>query len=85
VTEFADAADALGVGETSAPVQSDYGWHIIRKVDEYAAGEPIADAPAELLAILESSSAQLALDEYVQKLWDEATIKYVDETLKPVE
>lgn len=85
VTEFADAADTLGVGEVSEPVQSDYGWHIIKKVDEYAKGEPIADAPAELFAILDSSSAQLALDEYVQKLWDEAEIKYIDETLKPSE
>lgn len=85
VTEFADAADTLGVGEVSEPVQSDYGWHIIKKVDEYAEGEPIADAPAELFAILDSSSAQLALDEYVQKLWDEAEIKYIDETLKPSE
>lgn len=85
VPEFANAADALAVGETSAPVQSDYGWHIIKKVDEYAAGKPIADAPAELRSILEENAAQLALDEYVQKLWDDATIKYLDETLKPSE
>ncbi|MGB4440732.1 MAG: peptidylprolyl isomerase [Coriobacteriia bacterium] len=85
VPQFADAANVLGVGETSAPVQSDYGWHIIKKVDEYAEGQSIADAPAELRGILEDGSAQLALNEYVQKLRDEATIKYIDETLKPSE
>jgi peptidyl-prolyl cis-trans isomerase C len=30
VTEFQNAADALTPGETSAPVQSQYGWHVIR-------------------------------------------------------
>lgn len=85
VPEFATAADALGEGETSAPVQSDYGWHIIKKVDEYAAGLLIADAPAELRSMLEENAAQLALDEYVQKLRDAAKIEYIDETLKPSE
>ncbi|CAB5012321.1 MAG: hypothetical protein F2894_04110 [Actinobacteria bacterium] len=30
VTEFQNAADALAPGATSAPVQSQYGWHVIR-------------------------------------------------------
>lgn len=30
VTEFQNAADALPVGGTSAPVETQYGWHIIR-------------------------------------------------------
>lgn len=30
VPEFQNAADALAPGETSAPVQSQYGWHVIR-------------------------------------------------------
>ncbi len=30
VTEFQNAADALAPGETSAPVKSQYGWHVIR-------------------------------------------------------
>ena len=30
VTEFQNAADALAIGATSAPVQTQYGWHVIR-------------------------------------------------------
>lgn len=85
VPQFADAAKALGVGEVSAPVQSDYGWHIILKVDEYAEGEPIADAPDALKTLMTSSSADLALQEYIDKLREDAKIEYIDETLKPVE
>ncbi len=85
VPQFAEAAKTLEVGAVSEPVRSDYGWHIIWKVDEYAEGEPIADAPDSLRTLMTDSSANLALQEYINKLLDEADIEYVDETLKPVE
>lgn len=85
VPQFADAAETLAVGEVSKPVQSDYGWHIIKKVDEYAEGEPIADAPEALKTMMTGSAADLALQEYIDKLREQAKIEYVDETLKPVE
>jgi parvulin-like peptidyl-prolyl isomerase len=34
VPEFADAALALDNGEISQPVQTQYGWHVIWKIDE---------------------------------------------------
>lgn len=33
VPQFAEAAEALEVGETSEPVESQYGWHVIRLED----------------------------------------------------
>ena len=33
VTEFVDAAKALEIGQVSQPVQTDYGYHIIMRVD----------------------------------------------------
>jgi foldase protein PrsA len=83
VAEFKDAADALGVGELSQPVQSEFGWHIIRKVDEVAAGTPVTEAPEELRAEVEASGANLALQEYVADLKGTAEIEYLDDALAP--
>ena len=83
VPEFRDAADALAVGDVSAPVQSDFGWHIIRKVDEVEAGTALAEAPEELQADLAASGADVALDQYVADLRESAEIEYVDESLAP--
>lgn len=85
VTQFADAASKLAVGEMSKPVQSDFGWHIILKVAEAKAGSTLADAPEELQLAVESSGADLALQAYIEKLRDAAEIEYLDETLKPAE
>lgn len=81
VPEFKAAADALAVGEVSKPVLSEFGWHIIRKVDEAKAGSAIADLPEELQQQLAQSD--LPLDAYVARLREQAKIEYLDETLKP--
>lgn len=85
VPEFADAAEALAVDEISEPVESEYGFHIIRKNDEFKAGSAIEDAPEDLRAMLEQSSGTLALDAYVDELRADAEIEYLDETLAPAE
>ncbi|MHB1322916.1 MAG: peptidylprolyl isomerase [Coriobacteriia bacterium] len=85
VQEFAAVAVELAVGEISDPVQSNFGWHVIRKMDEMRAGEPIADAPEELKTLLSANSGELALQEYVANLREEADIEYLDETLAPVQ
>ncbi len=85
VPEFAAAADSLEIGGVSEPVKSDYGWHIIRKSAEVKAGEDISDAPADLQEMLAANSSEIALQEYVAKLREKATIEYLDETLKPTE
>ncbi len=85
VPEFADAADLLKVGEVSKPVKSDYGWHIIRKVDEAKQGDAVTDAPEELQDLISANGAEIALQEYVARLREDADIVYVDEALKPAE
>jgi parvulin-like peptidyl-prolyl isomerase len=83
VVEFQQAADALKVGEISKPVKSQFGWHIIRKVNEAKAGTPLDKLPADLRAIVESDAGENALTAYIAELKAKADIEYVDETLKP--
>jgi foldase protein PrsA len=83
VVEFQQAADALKVGEMSKPVKSQFGWHIIRKVNEAKAGTPLDKLPADLRAIVESDAGENALTAYIAELKAKADIEYVDETLKP--
>jgi peptidyl-prolyl cis-trans isomerase C len=47
VPEFADAALALDDGEISKPVQTQYGWHVIWKIDEQVT--PYAQARDQIL------------------------------------
>lgn len=44
VPEFADALNELAVGERSGPVQSDFGWHVIRRYDSNSLAEAAVDA-----------------------------------------
>lgn len=85
VAEFAEAAEALKVGEISDPVKSQFGWHVILKQDEVTEGTAIADVPAELAEVLNQNSGEIALQVYVAKLRESAEIEYLDETLKPAE
>lgn len=43
VEPFADAAFAMEVGDTSAPVQTQFGWHLIRLTDKRQRPNPTLD------------------------------------------
>jgi peptidyl-prolyl cis-trans isomerase C len=78
VKPFEDAAFALKVGEVSQPIQTQYGWHIIR-VDETRKTQP---APFEQVAQqLQQQVLFKTFDDAVAKLKKATTVDIPDATL----
>lgn len=72
VKPFADAVLALKKGETSAPVQSQFGWHIIQLKDERNIKLPTMD---ELKPKLTQRLQQEAVKKFIADLRDKAKVE----------
>ena len=79
VPEFSKAAFALKVGETSEPVKSDFGWHIIKVVDKRAKKAPSFE---EAKSSLEDALTKQLVDDEAAKLRKTAKIEYFGEFAK---
>lgn len=79
VPQFEEAAFKLGKGEVSAPVQTQFGWHIIKVSDKRDRQPPAFDAVKDrLMASMVNQKAQ----EVVTNLRSKAQIEYVDPEIK---
>jgi peptidyl-prolyl cis-trans isomerase C len=79
VKPFEDAAFALDVGQVSEPVQTQFGWHIIKVEEKRDQPLPSFDQVKEaIIAQLVQAKAQ----EVVTSLRDKAKIEVVDPELK---
>jgi peptidyl-prolyl cis-trans isomerase C len=76
VPEFAEAAFKLDKGQTSDPVKSQFGWHVIR-VDDKRAKQP--PAFEQVKDQIESFVQRRAQAELIQKLRADAKIEKVGE------
>jgi peptidyl-prolyl cis-trans isomerase C len=82
VPEFSKAAFALKVGETSEPVKTDYGWHVIKVEDRKQGGaQPFDQVKAGIKAVLMRKKVQ----DVVTELRKEAKIEIVDPDLKKLQ
>jgi peptidyl-prolyl cis-trans isomerase C len=72
VPAFENAAYALKVGEVSAPVKSDFGWHIIKLVDRRKAVVPSYE---EAKGRFEQELGQKAAQNYIETLQKNANIE----------
>lgn len=83
VPEFKDAADALAKGAISDLVESDFGWHIILKVDEKAGGQQtLEEVSASINSTLAQQGRSEALVAYMDKFRADSDIEILDKTLK---
>jgi peptidylprolyl isomerase len=78
VNEFSDAAFALKNGEMSkAPVKSDFGYHVILKIDQKPAGTvPFDEVADQLIQGAKTKKFQEALEKEIADLKSKAKIAY---------
>ncbi len=79
VAEFSKAAFALKVGDLSAPVKSDYGWHVIRLDDRKMGTAPPYDQVKEALR---NVKVRDKLQAKLQALQSTAKVELIDPDLK---
>lgn len=80
VKPFEDAVIAAKVGEVTAPIKSDFGWHLIKVAEtRIAAAPPLDDLRDELAAEIE----QKAIETHLNTLTTAATITRPGEAFDP--
>jgi len=79
VPEFSKATFALKVGETSQPIKTDFGWHIIRLEDrKQGAAQPYDQVKSAIRNVL----LRRKVGEVMEKIRAASKVEIIDEDLK---
>ncbi len=76
VEEFATILFALDENEISQPVQTNYGWHVIKRENDEISLEEAHD---QIENVLLSAKQQSVLETFIEQLKSSATITYSEE------
>jgi peptidyl-prolyl cis-trans isomerase C len=80
VKPFEDAVTAMQPGAVSDPIQTDFGWHLIKLNETRIAAQPTLD---ELRPELAAETEQKAVEAHITGLTDKADVTRPGEGLDP--
>lgn len=73
VPEFQEAADSLDIGEVSGPVQSQFGFHVIRVTDRRV--KPFDEVRDQIAQELTGSESEEAFQTFITKAYEDADVR----------
>lgn len=86
IPEFAAAIAKMQPGQVSAPVRSQFGWHIIKLEERKANTPPPLDSlRTKIEKILKSERAKKAVPAYYRSLFKKYNVTFFDESYKDTE
>ncbi len=80
VKPFEDAVSTMQPGDVSAPIQTQFGWHLVKLDETREATAPTLDEVREELA---AEIQQAAVTEHLAKITEEADVTRSEETIDP--
>lgn len=80
VKPFGDAVAAMKPGELAGPLQTEYGWHVVKLIDTRLAEAPTIE---EVRAELEGDLRQKAVENRVTETVEKAKVERMDEGVDP--
>jgi peptidyl-prolyl cis-trans isomerase SurA len=75
VPEFEQAMNRLAVGEVSAPVRTEFGWHLIEVVERRNAKISSDKQRDQARAILRERKLEQAYEDWLRQIRDSATVE----------